>query len=148
MVDNSHKTAIKRKTPSAPVRFIVNFGYAKGRCLDYGCGHGLDADTFGFEKYDKYYNPKKLTRKYDTIVCTYVLNTVKPKAQREIIEDIKSLLKQRGTAYITVRRRVNEGKTKKDTYQCNVKLDLPIVDRTSWYTIYRLSKKEVANLSA
>ena len=148
MENNSHKTAIRRATPSAPARFISSYGYAVGRCLDYGCGHGLDADTYGFDKYDAYYQPKKPRYKYDTILCTYVLNTVKHKAQREIIKDIASLLKQRGTAYVAVRRRVNEGETKRGTYQCNVFLDAPVVDRTSWYTIYRLSKKEVDKLSA
>ena len=44
--------------------------------LDFGCGRGTDAATYGMDAYDPYWRPEKPTGPYDTIVCIYVLNVV------------------------------------------------------------------------
>ena len=36
-------TAISRKAPSRPMRFLQEHDLLKGRMLDYGCGRGTDA---------------------------------------------------------------------------------------------------------
>lgn len=76
------------------------------RTLDYGCGHGLDAETYGWESYDPYYNPVKLKGGFDTIVCTNVLNTVSKLFRIEIVESMRGLLKETGIAYIIVPRNI------------------------------------------
>ena len=68
--------AIKRTRPSRAAEILVAQGRAVGRVLDYGCGYGLDAGTFGWDAYDPYYRPAQPTGPYDTIVCTLVLTAL------------------------------------------------------------------------
>src|SRR4051794_40328497 len=42
-------TAIRRDKPSQAAKVLVGLGRITGRVLDYGCGHGFDADHFGWE---------------------------------------------------------------------------------------------------
>ena len=142
--ENSHKTAIGRKKPSAPARWLAIRGYAQGRILDYGCGRGFDADWYHWDKYDPYYFPKvphdNGYNVYDTIMCAYVLNTLTKPWETLVLTYIKWLLAPGGKAYITIRRNVKKvGYTSKGTYQRNVKLRLPIIHETSDYCIYVLS---------
>ncbi len=144
---NSHKTAIGRKRPSVPARYLVEHQLVKGRALDYGSGRGTDARRYGWIAYDPYYSPywfvddsgKRI--KYRFVICSYVLNTLLPHNRTKVISDIKSLLTNDGIAYLTVRRNVKtKGYTSRGTYQENVRLRLPIVRETSDYCIYRLTK--------
>ncbi len=99
------QTAMTRKTVSAPARRLRNGGYLKGRGLDFGSGKGLDAGMLGLEAYDPNYGPfQKPFGPYDTILCTYVLNTVDADTSNEILRSIQSLLSTHGNAFITVRR--------------------------------------------
>jgi SAM-dependent methyltransferase len=137
----AHKTAISRKagSVSAPYKYLASKDLIQGRVLDYGCGKGLDADKLSIEKFDPHYFPQKPTGQYDTIICNYVLNVVKPKRGREVLAKIKRLLKPGGVAYITVRADVKEdGFRKGGTYQRDVKLKLPLVKKTGWYRMYKL----------
>lgn len=140
---NSYKTAIGRKKPSAPSRWLVEHGKIYGLTLDYGCGRGLDAKHYGWGAFDPHYNQSFLyTGGYDTIVCNYVLNTLLKRDEKQFLSDIKTLLHDKlSAAYITVRRNVKKtGYTSKGTYQRNVKLNLPIVHENSDYCIYELMK--------
>lgn len=142
--NNSHLTAIHRKAMSAPLQFLLKNKMVKGRILDYGCGHGTDCkflSKLGYIAvgYDSYYKPQKPRGKYDTILCTYVLNVLKDKDRKEVINDIYTLLSENGNAYITVRRDIHEPTlSAKGTFQDLVILDLPIIKETSKYCIYRL----------
>jgi len=137
MENTPHKTAISRKSPSVPMRYIAKLNLLSGRTLDFGCGKGFDAKYFKMEAYDPYFKPEKPTGKFDTITCNYVLNVVDKEKEKEILSQIKSLLSDQGIAYITVRRDIKkEGFTSKGTYQRNVILDLPILKETSTYCIY------------
>jgi hypothetical protein len=71
MMDKSKYTAIHRKRMSAPCKWLHTRNLHVGKVLDYGCGHGYDADTLGFTAYDHEWRPnsKVLTFKYDTIQC-------------------------------------------------------------------------------
>lgn len=136
---NSHKTAITRNKPSVPTRYLTEKGLLTGEVLDYGCGKGKDAESYGFSKYDPYYAPEMPTGKFDNIVCNYVLNVIDESEAAQVLANIKSLLKVGGVAYITVRRDIKkEGVTSRGTYQRTVHLDLPIVKETSSYCIYKL----------
>ena len=56
---NAYKTAITRKKPSLPMRWLAKEGLIPSRIdtLDYGCGKGFDADYFGMDKYDPHFFP-------------------------------------------------------------------------------------------
>jgi len=148
---NSAKTAITRKKPSVPMRWLDKQGMLKGdKMLDYGCGKGFDADHYKMDKYDPYHCHENTNLRstcvkhfYDVITCNYVLNTVDEDNTKRIITDILSLLKENGNAYITVRRDIkNEGYTSRGTLQRNVLLDSAIsIRKTSTYEIYTIRGK-------
>ncbi len=140
--DKSYLTAISRNKLSLPAQYISDNDLLKGDLLDYGCGRGSDANLLLADKYDPYYFPQKPNHQYDTIICNYVLNVVKPQIVNEIVNAIKSYLKVGGTAYIVVRRDIKkEGITSKGTGQWNVLLNLPIVvEKKNKFCIYKLTK--------
>jgi hypothetical protein len=138
---NEHKTAMKRKAPSRPMLRLASDGSIVGEALDYGCGKGFDADTYGMASYDPYYQPKMPLGMFDTITCNYVLNTIESnQAKVRVLRDIQARLTDDGIAYITVRNdtRALRGTTSKGTYQCLVVLKLPVVYSCSGYVTYQL----------
>jgi len=138
----SHNTAITRKNPSVPMRNLHKLGLLVGSKLDYGCGKGFDAKHFQMDKYDPHYHPQKPADKYKTITCNYVFNVIEEGQESDLIDSIKELLLEEGTAYLTVRRDIKkEGFTSKKTYQRNVLLQLPILKETSSYCTYILAKE-------
>lgn len=140
---NSEKTAIKRKTPSAPMRKLASLGLIKGRALDYGGGYGLDALEYNMEWYDPHYNPVMPDGLFDTITCNYVLNTIADLSEIVcILRDIHARLAYEGKAYITVRndKRALIGLTRIGTWQCHVIMRLPIVHSCSGYVTYKLEE--------
>lgn len=141
MNTNSHKTAITRRSLSAPTKYLMSQNLLKGTLLDFGCGKGYDCDHLKCEGYDPHYRPNKLLKnEYDTIFCNYVLNTLEEDMHPQVIQKIKSLLSSEGVAYISVRNDLANlnGFTKKGTYQTPVDLDLPLIYKTSSYKIYEL----------
>jgi SAM-dependent methyltransferase len=138
-------TALSRKVPSTPARYILRYCLdylrigATGRGLDYGCGRGADAEALGFEGYDPHWRPEAPEGKFDVITCSYVLNVVPEDAQTAVLASIRSLLAPGGVAYISVRRDLPpEGKAGRGCYQRNVRLDLPLETENSSYAMYRL----------
>jgi len=88
--------------------------------LDFGCGRGLDATTYGLDKYDPNVIPTK-------------------KERTAVIEDIRNLLTKGGIAYITVRRDIKtQGYTKRGTFQENITLNLAKLWENSSYCTYVL----------
>ena len=144
MNDKSHLTAITRRALSVPMRYLDNAGLLSGEVLDYGCGKGFDADELGLRKYDPHFFPGSFIgwADFDTITCNYVLNVMPADYAGDVLEEIRSLLKPDGVAYITVRRDVAvDGHTAKGTYQRNVVLDLPVVhEKKGAYCIYELRR--------
>lgn len=86
------------------------------------------------DRYDPHYAPDYPRGKYDTILCTYVLNTVSLHQQRKILDQLRGLLHPNGKAYLTVRRDVGETDS-----QRIVRMRLPVVEETSSYCIYVLA---------
>jgi hypothetical protein len=142
-MNKAHLTAIKRKRLSAPMKFLyVNLGIDLVGGLDYGCGRGDDATALNMWKYDPFYYPDEYDCQFSVITCNYVLNVVPESEQGDILRKIQILLSSDGVAYVSVRRDVKkEGYTKKETYQRNVVLNLPVVyEKKNNYCIYRLTK--------
>jgi len=93
------------------------------------------------EGYDPYHRPVKLSGKFETITCNYVLNVIEsPQERLSVMRAILSYLKKTGKAYISVRKDLTNlnGCTKIGTWQGNIELDLPIVCKGSHYVIYLL----------
>lgn len=131
---NSHLTAKKREALSFPAKILLRRQLLKGDILDFGCGFGNDVDELrkkgmSIDGYDKYHFPDYPTKKYDTIICFYVLNVLMPEEQSNVLMELSRLLKPTGRVYIAVRRDLKyEGfRThklyQKKTYQCNVVLN-------------------------
>jgi diadenosine tetraphosphate (Ap4A) HIT family hydrolase len=131
IVNNPHLTAIERTSISFPTRWLKQNNLLKGEILDFGCGFGLDTDQLkenGFDivGYDNYYRPDYPEKRFDTIICNYVLNVLEPDEQAEVLMSVSELLKPTGKAYFAVRRDLrSEGfRThyvhKQPTYQSNV----------------------------
>ena len=131
IVNNPHLTAIERTSMSFPTRWLKQNKLLKGEILDFGCGFGFDTDQlkeqeFDITGYDNYYRPDYPEKRFDTIICNYVLNVLEPNEQAEVLMSVAELLKPTGRAYFAVRRDLkSEGfRThyvhKQPTYQSNV----------------------------
>ena len=131
--NNPHLTAKERTSISFPTNWLKKNGLLKGEILDFGCGFGFDTDQLQKEGYsivgfDNYYRPEYPTKRFDTIICNYVLNVLEPEEQAEVLMSVSELLKPTGITYFTVRRDLkSEGFRmhfvhKQPTYQCNVVL--------------------------
>lgn len=149
MKNYPHLTAIKRNKLSAPIARLINNTVLRGNILDYGCGHGDDVRFLSglgvkIKGYDPYWNnnDEVLRSKYDTILCTYVLNVIGPKKRRETIKKITKLCNDDAVIYLTVRRDIKiKEKTTKNTTQYPVELNLDIENETSHYCTYRMRVK-------
>jgi len=117
--DRSHLTAIFRKKISAPAKRLQRAGLLKGRVLDYGCGRGADCKALDIPGYDPHWCPEDPGSGWDTILCTYVLNILPSRREREsVVKDVVSRLAEGGKAYFTVRRDIREtGWTSTGTWQ-------------------------------
>ena len=143
----SHFTAIERTSLSFPARILKERKRLKGRILDFGCGIGKDVEilnhqSFDIVGYDPHYFPEFPDEKFDTIICFYVLNVLLPEEQAEVLMNVSHLLKPEGKAYFAVRRDIQyEGFRihkihKKETYQCNIKLNYESIYKNENCEIY------------
>jgi len=143
--DKTHLTAIARKRRSAPAAKLQEAGLIEGTVLDYGCGRGSDVIFFeNATGYDPNFqlNPQALTKKYDTVVCTYVANVLTATERQKLYHILRRL--STGSVFITVRRNIKkEGFTKKGTYQETVYVDDETNAELLWensdYATYRLT---------
>lgn len=141
---NEHKTAIARRVPSAPMRWLDKTGLLVGKMLDYGSGRGYDSDHYGMACYDPHYQPVMPEGKFDTITCNYVLNVIESSEERMMaVLSMWAKLAEGGCAYITLRndRKALNGHTSIGTWQGPIALNLPVVRRCSGYIIYKLVKR-------
>ena len=145
MVNNSYKTAIKRKGLPNPTRWLLYQGLLKGTVLDYGCGkcHEINNQHFVADGYDSYYRPEILIKRYDTIICNFVLNTIESIFERvAIVQRIRKLLSSNGVAYVSVRndKKKLNGFTSRGTWQGYVIPAGELIKEVPSYRIYRLTK--------
>jgi len=143
----NHLTAKERETLSFPAKLLLNKSLLVGDILDFGCGFGKDVELLKakgkyIEGYDKHYFPKYPTKKFDTIICFYVLNVLMQEEQANVLMEISQLLKSKGKAYFAVRRDLQyEGfRThkvhRKLTYQCNVILNYKSIFKNENCEVY------------
>ncbi|KKN14210.1 hypothetical protein LCGC14_0998490 [marine sediment metagenome] len=137
-MNKSWKTAIHRKKLSRPMRELDTRNLLRGRVLDFGCGHGFDANYLRIDGYDPYHCPVRFSRgKYDVITCNYVLNVISPRERTVALAQMKYLLKKTGIAYITVRRDIKKDYvTKRGTQQYRVELPMPVLFEHRDFIIY------------
>lgn len=130
----NHLTAKERDSMSFPAKLLLNKSLLVGDVLDFGCGFGKDVELLkakgvNITGYDKHYFPEHPQKKFDTIICFYVLNVLLPEEQATVLMELSQLVKPTGKVYIAVRRDLQfEGfRThkihQKKTYQCNVVLN-------------------------
>jgi hypothetical protein len=137
-----HRTAISRKAPSVPMRWLASGSRIIGRALDYGSGRGYDAKHYAMESYDPHYSPVMPPGLFDTITCNYVLNVVESHEERAlIVKDIRTRLAPGGRGYITVRNdsKALNGRTSKGTWQGLVTLPLPIIRKCAGHITYEVA---------
>jgi diadenosine tetraphosphate (Ap4A) HIT family hydrolase len=131
---NSHLTAKERDILSFPAKILFNKNLLDGDVLDFGCGFGSDVKLLkakgkNIVGYDKFHFPEYPTKKFDTIICFYILNVLLPEEQATVLMELSQLVKPNGKVYIAVRRDLQyEGFRmhklhQKKTYQCNVILN-------------------------
>lgn len=101
--------APRRTALSKTARLLVERGLARGRVLDYGCGHGFDADTLGWDAFDPYYRANPPEGSYDTIVVNRVVEVLTRRQRHALLEAVGALLADGGTAYLSVARNVPVG---------------------------------------
>ncbi len=110
--------------------------------LDYGCGKSVDYILIpDVDRFDPHFYPEIKEKKYDVILCHYVINVVDEEEQNQIIEHIKSLLVSGGKAYFTVRRDIKEDIHYKDYSQRVIYLPYKTIKKHKDFEIYEWSKK-------
>jgi hypothetical protein len=146
----SGRTAITRGGPSSVARWLHERGHLRGPILDYGSGMGEDAhwlreQGYKVRAYDPVHGPRIAPGKaiYNTILCTFVLNTLPASYEAGILADLRALLRPDGVAYIAVRDDVEGGRRGKGgsaTYQRDVRLPLDeAADTPSGVRLYWLT---------
>ena len=144
---NSHLTAKERETLSFPAKLLLNKSLLAGDVLDFGCGFGKDVELLkakglNVTGYDKHYFPKYPQKKFDTIICFYVLNVLMQEEQAIVLMQLSQLVKPTGKVYFAVRRDLQfEGfRThkvhQKQTYQCNVILNYKSIFKNENCEVY------------
>ena len=114
--------------------------------LDWGCGKGQDVVGLrNAEGYDPHYYPKPpdVGAVYNTVLCTYVLNTIPDYfARAEIVRLASSYLARGAWLYVTIRAAKDcKGWTRRQTWQGYVGQDLEnggftLIHKTSSYEIW------------
>jgi diadenosine tetraphosphate (Ap4A) HIT family hydrolase len=116
----------------------------------------LKSREFNVIGFDPYYHPKIPDGKFDTIICTYVLNVLLPEEQSHVLMAISELLNLGGKAFFAVRRDINKNGfrynpyRKCNVYQCNVILNYESIFQTSncelyEYQHFNFTKKDASN---
>lgn len=144
---NSRFTVKQRKYLSFPSRFLLENNLLNGKVLDFGCGLGKDVEILSQKGidiigYDPFYFNSYPDKKFDTIICNYVLNVLLPKEQATVLMQISELLKPQGKCFFTVRRDIKRNGFRFNTkhnckvYQCNVKLPYKSISLREHCEIY------------
>lgn len=154
MTNKSHLTAIARNKLPGPTQWLIGRGIIQvylacpKKILDYGCGksHLVNNAYFPADGYDPHFRPVAPIRKYDIIICNYVLCVLPTEAERkEVLRCIQRSLKTDGVAYISVRSAVPKqgyGWSSRGTYQAEVYLNLELLHSSRDFRMYRLTKSD------
>ena len=133
--------AIRHQDPSFAASWLVENQPVKDPVLDFGCGHGYDADHFGWSGYDPYYRQQEPEGTFNTVICNRVLNMLTRESRQSAIESIRRFLSDDGIAWLVVPRNIPViGKLgARKRIQNYVVLDLPSVYKDERLEIYQLT---------
>jgi methyltransferase family protein len=117
--------------------------------LDFGCGkcHSVNNEHLHIDGYDPHYRPDGIPegKRYQIIVCNYVLCTLPKEERAAVLKKIQFLLSEGGVAYISVRNdkpKQGWGLSSKGTYQGRCEHVTPnLIYKNSQFRIYQLTKK-------
>ena len=106
---SSHLTGNEIDALSLPAKILLNRNLLIGDVLDFGCGFGKDVELLNEQGvniigYDKQQLPTYPQKKFDTIICFYLLNALPPEEQSAVLMKLSQLIKPTGKVYISVRR--------------------------------------------
>ena len=101
------------------------------------------------DQFDPHWATRPVSPPYDTIICIYVLNVVRPGEEQPLIRRVRSLLREdTGRAYFAVRRDLpREGRRGRGCIQRYVTLDLPCLVDHSRFAIYECANMGLAQPS-
>jgi diadenosine tetraphosphate (Ap4A) HIT family hydrolase len=144
---HSYLTASKRKSLSSLARYLLKNELLSGEVLDFGCGFGNDVEllkgrSVNIVGYDKHYFSNYPVHKFDTIICSNVLEVLMPEEQESVIIEVSNLLKPTGRGFFSVSRNIHkEGFrihkiNKKPIYKADVKLNFKSVFKNEKIEIY------------
>jgi 2-polyprenyl-3-methyl-5-hydroxy-6-metoxy-1,4-benzoquinol methylase len=90
------------------IQNITNKKKIKGKILDFGLRHwkrcrALKLKGFNIVGYDPFYFQNIQLKKFDTIICFYVLNVL-PEEQAEVLMNVSNLLKPNGKIFCCTQR--------------------------------------------
>jgi hypothetical protein len=144
--------AMRRRGLPAPIKALRRLGLFDGvhSIIDFGCGH-INCAAILLSRvrgpkcgaaYDPNFRPDRrpLRRKYERVLCTYVLCTIADPAERlAVLAQLHELRAPNGEVYITVRTGATQTGYRSDgSWQGEIKLDFPIVDKGRDYVIYAM----------
>ena len=131
-----------RKSVSKTATVLLEQKLVRGRVLDFGCGHGHDADELGWHAYDPYYRPTKPDGVYNTIIVNHVANILTKQSRADLLTEVNALLAEGGTAFISVARNIpKSGKHgPRRRLQNYVILTLPCIFEDDEEAIYSMAK--------
>jgi len=115
------RTAQNRAATSAPMAYYAANAMLRGDVLDFGCGRDVPPQGIAMDRYDPAYQPDlaALTKQYDTIVCSYVLNVIPLVAHRvQVLLALRALLKPGGRLLLAVYRKDEQDTKSTAGYQC------------------------------
>ena len=129
------------------MKYLEKSGLIRSPVLDFGSGHGEDAKWLRSKGYQvREYDPnfdgvsEMPDGKYNTVLCTYVLNVLPKNQEAKIVKQVMARLRPNGDAFFAVRGDVKKaGKTNRG-YQRPVKMNAEIVAKPSGSPIFALSK--------
>ncbi len=142
-MDLSWHSAVARSAPSSPVKWLAERNKVRPGpgTLDFGCGRGVDAEWFKWDKYDPHFFPEYPRKKYTCVVCIYVLNVVSLETEKKIIRQVRALLDKNGVAYFAVRRDAGMVLHRPSGYkQRYVKLGFPVLREHRQYCLYEMRR--------
>lgn len=144
------KTAIHRKKLSNPVSWLIHhhehsnhFLHEDHSILDFGCGHGKDADIIGWSKYDPATFPVFPRQQFDGIVCVYVLCILPDDHRKAVLIQLNNLLKDDGKVFIAVRADLKQDRPGKGCIQRNIFLDHEITYANGSFRCWLLNKEQL-----
>ena len=105
---NSHKTALRRKTMSRPVKWLHSNGMlTKTSLLDFGCGRGKDVEElralgYSVQGYDPHYFPEKPKTLFRTVMMIYVIGVLGRERNR-VLQEAWNMVREGGRLLIVAR---------------------------------------------